>query len=176
MSLVHGSRMGDVDAYGELVSRYQSAVFNVCYRIFGERREAEDMTQETFIRAYSRLYSFDPARPFGPWIRKVAANLCFNRLRGSSPGVLPFDDELDRPGWEREWDPEAKHIKVEQAAEIHAAILSLPAHQRAVIELRHYQELSYAEIAETLELPVSDVKSHLYRARKRLAERLRRDD
>ena len=72
------ARRGDAEAFGELVRRYQTSVFNVCYRLLGERREAEDLAQEAFIRAYERLDTFDADLPFGPWMRRVAANLCLN--------------------------------------------------------------------------------------------------
>jgi len=72
------ARRGDAEAFGELVRRYQASVFNVCYRLLGERREAEDLAQEAFIRAYERLDTFDADLPFGPWMRRVAANLCLN--------------------------------------------------------------------------------------------------
>src|SRR5258708_40217214 len=78
--LILRARRGDNEAYGELVMRHQTSVFNVCYRILHERSEAEDMAQETFIRAHSRLESFDLERAFGPWIRRVAANVCLNQL------------------------------------------------------------------------------------------------
>ena len=78
--LIQRARRGDAEAFGELVTRHQTSVFNVCYRILHERAEAEDMTQETFIRAHERLGTFDDDRPFGPWLRRVAANVCLNHL------------------------------------------------------------------------------------------------
>lgn len=76
--LILRARRGETEAFGELVRLTQAAVFNVCYRLLGERREAEDLTQETFLRAWERLHTFDVERPFLPWIRRVAANLCLN--------------------------------------------------------------------------------------------------
>ena len=73
-TLARQARRGDAQAFGELVRRYQTSVFNVCYRLAGERREAEDLTQEAFLRAYERLASFDDARPFGPWMRARRAS------------------------------------------------------------------------------------------------------
>ncbi|MGH2522215.1 MAG: sigma-70 family RNA polymerase sigma factor [Anaerolineales bacterium] len=170
------ARRGDADAFGELVRRYQTSVFNVCYRLLGERREAEDLAQEAFIRAYERLATYDPDRPFGPWMRRVAANLCLNRLEGtrSQLASVSLDEERDDPPAARETEPEPRREQAEQAQALRAAILSLPSHYRVVIELRHFQELSYDEIAQTLRLPVSDVKSHLFRARKALAQKLGR--
>ena len=94
--LIQRARRGDAEAFGELVVRYQVSVFNVCYRILHERLEAEDMTQETFLRARDRLQTFDDERLFGPWIRRVAANVCLNHLeaqkqpapQGSGPRIV----------------------------------------------------------------------------------------
>lgn len=156
-------------AYGELVRRHQTAVFNVCYRLLGQRGDAEDAAQEAFIRAFDRLGQFDTARPFGPWIRRVAANHCLNRLAARRPESVALDEERDRAP---ELGPEAAQEQAEQHRRLRAALVSLPPHYRAVIELRHFQDLSYDEIASALHLPLSDVKSHLFRARKLLAEKL----
>ena len=78
--LILRTKRGETEAFGELVTRYQTSVFNVCYRILHERGEAEDLAQEAFIRAYDRIHTFDIEREFGPWIRRVAANLCLNHL------------------------------------------------------------------------------------------------
>jgi RNA polymerase sigma-70 factor (ECF subfamily) len=169
--LILRARRGETDAFGELVQRYQAAVFNVCYRMMGERREAEDMAQEAFIRAYARLESYDAERPFGPWMRRVAANLCLNRLE-SLPAAQPEVDEERDPD-DPAQRPEAVSEQRDQAEQLRTALSSLPPHYRVVLELRHYQELSYEEIAESLQLPLSDIKSHLFRARKLLAEKLK---
>lgn len=163
------ARRGEAEAFGELVRRYQVSVFNVCYRLLGERREAEDLAQEAFLRAYQRLETFDADRAFGPWIRRVAANACLNRLEGPAPADLPLDEERDQAVDHR---PEIAHEQAEQAGTIRAAIHSLPPHYRVVIELRHFQEMSYDEIAAALDIPLSDVKSRLFRARRILAEKL----
>ena len=172
--LVLDTRRGEVEAFGELAQRYQKTVFNVCYRMLGERREAEDLAQETLIRAYNKLDSFDASRPFGPWIRKIAANMCLNRLQRATPLTIDFDEEWDSTRSGHQASPEGKLMINEQAERVQKAILSLPAHYRAVIELRHYQELSYLEISEALNIPLSDVKSQLHRARRALAKRLER--
>ncbi len=161
-----------MQAFGELVQRYQASVYNVCLRMMGERQQAEDMTQEAFIRAHERLHTFEEDRPFGPWIRRVAANLCLNELKRPHAPSVPLEDELDQPQRPQAILPEQALIIHDRQQAIRSAILALPAHYRAVIELRHFQELSYADIGEALGLPLSDVKSHLYRARKQLAERL----
>ncbi len=170
--LIQRARRGANDAFGELVTRYQTGVFNVCYRMLHERGEAEDLTQETFMRAYDRLHTFDLEREFGPWIRRVAANLCLNHLEAQKV-TAPLDEERDADESAR---PEKQVEVKERSAQVRTALASLPPHYRAVVELRHYQELSYDEIAAELNIPLSDVKSHLFRARKILAEQLHAPD
>ncbi len=174
-SLVSKAMQSDHQAFGELVRRYQRSVFNVCYRIMAQRQEAEDMTQETFLRAYSRLHTFDLERPFGPWIRRIGANLCINDIKRRKPASLPLEDEWEGPTTQVSDRPEISRVQKERAESIREAILSLPEHYRAVIELRHFFDMSYKEISAALEIPISDVKSHLFRARKTLAERLSPD-
>ena len=160
---------GEVDAFGELITRHQTSVFNTCYRILHERGEAEDMTQETFIRAHGRLNTFDVDRSFGPWIRRVAANVCLNYLE-SQKVTTELDDEKEADGSQ---SPENRLEVRERSEQIYAALASLPPQYRIVVELRHYQEMSYDEIASEMKIPLSDVKSHLFRARKILAEKLK---
>lgn len=170
--LIQRAMRGDKDAFGGLITRYQTNVFNVCYRLLHERGEAEDLAQETFMRAYSRLHTFDLEREFGPWIRRIAANLCFNFIE-TRKITATLDAERDADSAQR---PEALTEVQELSEQIRTAIASLPPHYRLVIELRHYQELTYDEIARELNLALSDVKSHLFRARKLLAEKLHASD
>lgn len=166
-------RRGETEAFGQLVFRAQAAVFNVCYRLLGERREAEDMTQEAFIRAWERLHTFDVDRPFLPWMRRVAANLCLNHLSARGPDSPELDDERDET--DSAFGPALVVEQHERSEVIRAALLALPPRYRIAIELRHFQELSYDEIAQFLDRPLSDVKSDLFRARKMLAEKLKHD-
>ncbi|MCJ7512761.1 MAG: sigma-70 family RNA polymerase sigma factor [Anaerolineales bacterium] len=174
--LVHLTRGGDLGAYGDLVRRHQNGVFSACYRILGNREEAEDVAQEAFLRGFQRLHQYDPDRPFGPWIRRVGANLALNRLAhnlAAHPPAVELDDEID---WPEQEEPDPAHAAAEQAEErqrLQQALLELPAHYRVAIELRHFQEMSYQEIAVALRIPLSDVKSHLFRARRALARSLR---
>ncbi|HRJ74595.1 MAG TPA: sigma-70 family RNA polymerase sigma factor, partial [Anaerolineales bacterium] len=92
--LILRAKCGDSEAYGEIVTRHQTSVFNVCYRILHNRNDAEDLAQETFMRAYNRLNTFDIEREFAPWIRRVAANLCLNFLESQKTSTQ-LDDERD---------------------------------------------------------------------------------
>ena len=169
--LVRRAKQGDHDAFGEIVHCHQQAVFNVAYRLLGNVHEAEDATQEAFIRAYQFFDTFDPDRPLVPWLKQIAANVCLNRLEGQKPASL-LDDEL-APAPDPNPGPEALTVLRSRDERIRDELHRLPPHYRAVIELRHFQELSYEEIAKQLKRPMSDVKSDLFRARKLLAERLR---
>jgi RNA polymerase sigma-70 factor, ECF subfamily len=172
--LAQRAQRGDIDAYGEIVRRYQRVVFSTCYRLLGERREAEDLAQEVFLHAYPRLQRYDVQRPFGPWVRRVATNLCLNHLQIKFPALVPLDEEAEQAASAEDVAQEQERVALAQ--QVWATLCALPPHYRAVLELRHYQELSYADIAEILHLPLSDVKSHLFRARKLLAEKLKVDE
>ncbi|MCF6278265.1 MAG: sigma-70 family RNA polymerase sigma factor [Anaerolineales bacterium] len=162
---------GDQDAFSELIQRHQSAVFNVAHRMLGNRRDAEDIAQEAFIRAYRAFHTFDIERPLLPWLRRIATNLCLNRIKQTRP-LLSLEEGLPPPKEPRP-GPEAQTANRERDAQIRNAILALPPRYRAVIELRHFQALSYIEIAESLKRPLSDIKSDLFRARKILAKELK---
>lgn len=170
--LILRARRGETEAFGELVTRYQTSVFNVCYRFLHERGEAEDMAQETFMRAYDRIHTFEIERKFGPWIRRVAANVCLNHLEAQHI-TAELDEERDSNETQK---PETVVEIRERSEQIRHVLASLPPRYRAVVELRHYQQMSYDEIAAELQIPLSDVKSHLFRARKLLAEKLHASD
>jgi RNA polymerase sigma-70 factor (ECF subfamily) len=170
-SLTILAAQGDQEAFGKLVRRHQSAIFSVAYRMLGNYRDAEDATQETFIRAYYAFDTFDTTRPLLPWLKRIEINVCLNRIKRDRP-ISSLDDYLPSLK-EGSPAPEVQTTIRERNAEIYTAVLSLPPHFRAVIELRHFQDLSYAEISEVLDRPLSSIKSDLFRARKMLAEKLK---
>ncbi|MFQ5419751.1 MAG: RNA polymerase sigma factor [Anaerolineae bacterium] len=173
---------GDAAAFAELVRSHQTAVFNVAYRLLGNRQEAEDAAQEAFVRAFRAMDRFDVTRPFAPWIKRIAANLCLNRLESMAYRQTTAVTDLARPGQDEasldNWahqspTPEQATIAREESERLRAAIWQLPPRFRMAIELRHFQEMSYDEIAKAMARPLSSVKSDLFRARKLLAEKLR---
>src|SRR3990172_1961024 len=166
--LVVRTRGGETDAFGELVRRYQTSVYNVCYRLLGDPAEAEDLAQEAFLRAFRRLASYDEQRPFGPWMRRVAANLFLNALQ-QRRSLMPLEEEFEAAPGEPMEMPEAFGERRQAAERVRGALLRLPAHYRAVIELRHYQEMSYDEIAAALGIGPGDVRTRLFRARRMMA-------
>lgn len=179
--LVAAARRGQPDAYGELVRRHQAAVYNVAYRLVGERQQALDLAQETFVRAYRALGSFDGERPFGPWVNRIAANVALTWLQRRRVPTVPLaleraDGEGDVPAElplpDYAAEPERVYLAGEAQERLRRAILALPPPYRVAIELRHFQDLSYEEIAVALGIPLSDVKSHLFRARRLLRRSL----
>ena len=168
---IRQAKQGNHQAFGEIVHCHQQAVFNVAYRLLDNVHDAEDAAQETFIRAYQFLDRFDSERPLAPWLKRIAVNVCWNRLEGKKY-VSNLDEESDSvsdpgPG------PEALTVLHDRDERIRFELHHLPPRYRIMIELRHDQELSYEEIAKELKRPVSDVKSDLFRARKLLSERLK---
>jgi RNA polymerase sigma-70 factor (ECF subfamily) len=169
--LVGRARQGESCAFGELVRRYQRRVYGVARRIVRRHELADDVVQETFLRAYDRLDSFDTGRPFGPWICRIAANLAINELRSPRAREQPLPE-----GHEEEPSQEASPLAAVLGGEIGgivaAAMEALPPEQRAVLVLRAVEELSYGEIATTLGIAEGTVMSRLHRARRRVAEAL----
>ncbi len=143
---------GDQAPYRLLVERHQRAVFNAAYRLLGHREEAVDITQDTFLRAYRALGSFQLDKPMTPRLVRIAINLALNRLKQRRP-TLSLDGnpngatfEIPNPSAE----PQAKLLNAERQRALRQAILALPPAQRAIVELRHFQGQSYAEIAANL--------------------------
>ena len=160
---------GDANAFGSLLRCHEKQAFNVALRLLGNRQDAEDATQEGFFRAYRSMDTFDVDRPFAPWLKKIVVNVCLNRMEKRE--TLPLED--DSRVVAHDYEPETESLGRERSNQIRAALTALPPHYRAVIELRHFNDLSYAEIAEALNRPLSDVKSDLFRARKLLAKKLK---
>ncbi len=169
--LVRAQR-GNLFAFEELVRRYQRRVYGVALRIVRRHDVADDVAQEAFVRAHRNLVSFDTARPFGPWIARIAANLALNHLR--SP--VAREQELPEGHAERASerpDPLREVLDDEARRVLERALEDLPAEQRAVFVLRVMEDLSYREIADALGIAQGTVMSRLFRARARLREVLR---
>ena len=163
---------GDREAFTHLVEAYQIPVYNLAYRMLGDAREAEDAAQETFLRAYTRLTTYQTDKKFSSWLLAIASHHCIDRLRRRrftwlSLDELPF---LDQAAGEQN-QPEEAAIRQEERDEVRKMLDQLPPHYRAAVILRYWYELSYREIAEVMGTTESAVKSRLYRAREMLAQR-----
>ena len=161
---------GSDDAFGHLVEAYKGPVFNVCYRLLGDRAEAEDASQETFLKAYRSLRSYDPERKFSSWLLAIASHHCIDRLRRRRGQWVSFE-ELPAEGepWDPGPGPEAISHQRERASRVGRLLLRLSPQDRSVIVLRYWHDMGMEEIAQTLALTESAVKSRLHRARRELA-------
>jgi RNA polymerase sigma-70 factor (ECF subfamily) len=164
---------GDQTAFAALVERYQGAVYNLCYRMLGSPGEAEDAAQDVFLRAWTQLHTFQQDRRFSTWLLAIASHWCIDLLRRRRQVFVPLDGislwaTADTP------DPEETALDQEQRDAVRQLLDTLPPKYRLVTILRYFRDLSYLEIAETTGLSESAVKTQLHRARKMLADQLRK--
>jgi len=168
------AQQGSDEAFTQIVETYQKPVYNLCYRMLGEPGAAEDAAQETFLRVYQNLHRYDPSRAFGTWILSIAAHYCIDLLRKKKFVMFSMDAEND-DGMEFELpdasapDPEAESVKRELHRRLHLLLKDLDDTDRAAVIMRYWHDFSEKEIAQSLDLTVSAVKSRLHRSRKALA-------
>ncbi|MBM4459124.1 MAG: sigma-70 family RNA polymerase sigma factor [Chloroflexi bacterium] len=173
--LIASLKLNDPADFGQVVEAYQSAVYNLCYRMLGEAREAEDASQETFLRAYSQLHRYDTVRPFKTWLLSIASHHCIDRLRKRRLTWLDIDDEplAGHPALrERMPGPEESAERREHEAEIQTLLAGLAPVDRSAVIMHYWYSLSYEEIAGVLGTTISAVKSRLHRARCALATKM----
>jgi RNA polymerase sigma-70 factor (ECF subfamily) len=169
---IERARSGDHCAFSRLVKAYQTPVYNLCYRVLGNPHDAEEAAQEAFLRAYTRLVSYDPARSFKTWLLSIAHHYCIDRLRRRRLNFLSLDDEpaLDTAMW-RSTAPTPEEVVMcrERDGDVQALLNALPLKDRSALVMRYWYDLSYEEIAAATDTTVSAVKSRLHRARETLA-------
>lgn len=172
--LVSRTLEGDVRSYEELVRRYERLVGRVLYPYARREISVEDLVQETFLRAYDRLKTFNPEYKFKTWLLAIANNLGVDTLRRRRE-VVEFNPEIhaERSEGRDSGGPEARMLDSERSRVVQEAIETLPETYSVPLILRYTEEMSYAEISEVLDLSVPAVKSRLFRARNMLAERLK---
>lgn len=157
----------DREAFAEAVRRYGTAIFNAAYRIVNNYEDAMDITQATFMKAYERLDRCDPARGIFNWLYKIAVHEAINHAKRRSRTV-PLDEDLGPA-------PDAADetcIQNETSAKLQLALMALSLDYRTVVILRHFHDLSYAEIAAILDIPEKTVKSRLFSGRRLMREAL----
>jgi RNA polymerase sigma-70 factor (ECF subfamily) len=169
---VQQAREGSQTAFTQLVEAYQSPIYNLAYRMLGNAVEAEDAAQETFIRAYRRLNTYDPSRKFSSWLLSIASHYCVDVLRRRRMNYLSFDElppmiELSMP---RAMQPEQVVLHRQQAGAVQQLLDLLPPSYRTPVVLRYWYDMSYREIAETMDVTESTIKTRLHRARAKLAQ------
>lgn len=160
---------GNPDAFAEIVETYQRPVFNLCYRMLGTAEDAEDASQETFLRAYNGLRSYDTQRSFSTWLLSIAAHYCIDQIRRRRMVMLSMDQNPTINPPDPAKGPEAITSQNEQQRQIQALLSTLSPQDRAAVVMLYWYDFSYQEIADALGLTVSAVKSRLHRARRDLA-------
>ena len=174
--LVRKSQDDDERAFGELVSRYESKVYSLALKMLRNPEDAEDVLQDTFLRAYRGIKSFKGNSTFSTWIYRITANSALMRLRKRQLPTVSIDDadEREAPINIADWapGPVEQMLNQETQAAMTEAIDALPPEFRQVFVLRDIEELSNAEVAEILDLSVAAVKSRLHRARLKVRNRL----
>jgi RNA polymerase sigma-70 factor, ECF subfamily len=173
-ALIQAAREGDKKAFGQLLRRHQKRLFRFVLGLTGSFDQAEDIVQDAFVKAYQALDTFEMGRDFYPWLATIARNRALNLIareeRKESLDKIQeqgFDTASKDPG------PLAQVISSENQQRFYAALKKLPEQFRVVFVLRHFEELSYDEIAKQLKIAPGTVDSRLYRARQLLVEALR---
>ena len=170
-SLIQRAQKGDPEAFATLVDEHQRYVYNLALRVVRDENEALDLTQETFVRAWTALPNFRGQSQFRTWLYRITTNLCYNRLPGLRRSLNDLGDDVLPEVVESE-DTASNPLRVLESNEIriqlHQAIDQLDANYKILIVMRYHDELSYEEIASLLNLPLGTVKTGLFRAREKL--------
>ena len=175
---------GDPEAFAQLVSLFSARVFNLALRFTGDRAEAEDLTQEAFLRAYTALPRSKAELPFRPWLLQITVNLCRDWARRKRPvafsDLAGSGDDAQETGADELADPQPLPAQVaethERLTDLRRAVMALPPALRLLVTLRYNEELSYEQIGQLLNMPPATVGTSLLRARRRLRAALERPD
>lgn len=169
--VLHAALSGDPDAFTQVVETYQTPVYNLCARMLGDGIEAEDAAQETFWRAYQALHRYDRQRSFITWLLSIAAHYCIDQQRKRRLPSIPINDMNEEIMPDGAISPESSAALSERDTYLHRLLNQLNPQDRAALILRYWYDFSEEEIAQSLSLTVSAVKSRLHRARLLLAQR-----
>jgi RNA polymerase sigma-70 factor (ECF subfamily) len=177
--IVERALTGDGEAFGELVRRWERRIFALSYGLLGREEDARDATQETFLAAFRNLRGFRGEARVSSWLHRIAVNQCITRQRRAKVRKeAALEDEQQKNGGifstPFEQSPARLLEGQEHIAAVRRAVNSLPVELRQVVLMKEFEELTFREIAEILDLPLSTVKSRLYTALKQLHLRLRR--
>lgn len=164
---VRESQRGDALAFNRLVLKWEKKVFNISLRMLHEREEAEEATQEIFLQAYRNIRRFRRSSRFSTWLYRIALNHCITRIRQRPPGVhLSLDEGTESVHSHKQLqvtENQLDHVeRCEQRNRVKEALLHLTPEQRAVVELKFFQGMTFEDIADVLEIPLSTIKSRLY--------------
>ena len=171
----------DQKAYAELMERYRDSVYFMLLKMVNNKDDAEDLTIEAFGKAFKRLNQYTPTYAFSTWLFKIASNNCIDFIRRKKMVMFSIDKKFENDeGGELNMDiradspnPEEHMVRKQKVKHMHEIVEKLKPRYRVLVELRYFDELSYEEIAEKLELPLGTVKAQLFRAREFLANILK---
>ena len=170
--LIEQARAGNQEAFAALVQQHGAMVYNLALRSLNNTQEAEDIAQESFVRAWKALPSFRADAQFSTWLYRIATNLCYNRLPRLKSEFDLLDSEAEGDIWDQRQAVEGSFLSREMRQALFRAVDELPESYRLLITLRHIQGLSYQEIADVTGMPLGTVKTGIFRARRRLRETL----
>lgn len=181
IDMINYIKSGDIEAFEEMLTMYQKLIYNICYRMFNNKEDAEDLTQDVFVKVYNKINSFNEKTSFKSWICTIATNTCIDELRkrknkttvSIDKNIETDDGELKIDVVSNEKTPEEAVVKNEEAHMLENALLELNIEDREIIVLRDIQGLSYDEISEIKNIKLGTVKSKLARARLKLQKILK---
>jgi len=175
LKIIESCLLGNTQMFSRLIDKYKNMVYNLAYRMSNDSHEAEDISQEAFLRAYQSLARFNPSYKFSTWLYQITVNIIRDKFKRKKIDYVSLDTPIETDDSEfypqpadSSNNPEQIITLQEDAQTIQKAILSLSLKYREVVVLRHLQDLSYIEIANILRLPQGTVKVRLYRAREQL--------
>lgn len=171
-------------AYAELLQRYRDSIYHTMYKMVHNHDDAEDLTIEAFGKAFRKLASYTPNYAFSTWLFKIATNNGIDFLRKKRMKMLSIDDPLEKDGEQdfsnnllsNSLDPEERYIRQQRKLIMRTLLSKLTDKYRVMIELRYFEEMSYQEISEQMDLPIGTVKAQLFRAKELLFDVLNRND
>ena len=177
--IVERALTGDAEAFGELVRRWERRIFALTYGMLGREEDARDATQETFLAAFRSLRNFRGEAKVSSWLHRIAVNQCISRQRRArvrSESALEDEHETNAASFSMPLSHSPAHVAEgrQETAAVRRAINSLPVELRQVVVMKEFEELTFREIADVLDLPLSTVKSRLYTALKQLQMRLQK--
>lgn len=173
-TIIERAKAGDSRAFGELVLMHQSFVYNLALRAVNDAREAEDLAQDAFIRAWQALPRFRADAKFSTWLYRIVVNLCYNRhpRLKKEQEFLSMEENEELISQDEGIIPDNEHDRRHLRECLHQKINELPATQKMLIQLRYQQELSYEEISEVMQMPMGTVKTGLFRAHAQLRKEM----
>jgi RNA polymerase sigma-70 factor, ECF subfamily len=177
--IVERALTGDADAFGEIVQRWERRIFALAYGMLGREEDARDATQETFLAAFKNLRGFRGEAKVSSWLHRIAVNQCITRQRRAkvrSEAALDDEEERNAASFASpiEFLPAGIAEGQERTDAVRRAVNALPLELRQVVVMKEFEELTFREIADALDMPLSTVKSRLYTALKQLQMRLQR--